>query len=287
MRIATTDGRVKLVVADRVVDVEHASSGRLSAEPSAALQQWNELRTLAESLDAGSATSAFDDASAGPLPVTPTQVFGIALNYGSHADESGIPRPTSPSTFTKFPSCLTGGTGQIRLPSERVDWEVELVVVIGRQCERVAVPDAWGVVAGLTVGQDITERELQFTSALPQFSLSKSFAGFGPMGPVLVTPDEFDDPDDLELGCSINGQDVQRGRTNDLIFSVPEIVSYLSRVVTLLPGDVIFTGTPAGIGNTRTPPRFLQPGDELASFVEGVGTMRHTMAAGPSWSPGP
>ena len=110
----------------------------------------------------------------------------------------------------------------------------------------------------------------------PQYSLAKSFPGFGPIGPLLVTPDEFDDPDSLELGCSINGQEVQKGNTSDMVFPVPEIIARLSQVTPLLPGDVIFTGTPPGVGVGRVPQRFLNPGDELVTYVRGIGEMRHT-----------
>ena len=152
-----------------------------------------------------------------------------------------------------------------------VDWEVELVAVLGRPAHRVAAADAWSHVAGLTVGQDISERVLQLAATPPQFSLAKSYPNFGPVGPCLVTVDEFEDPDDLELGCSINGSTVQKGRTSDMIFGVAEVIERLSAVLPLAPGDVIFTGTPAGVGLGRAEPRWLQPGDELVSYVSGIG----------------
>jgi len=155
-----------------------------------------------------------------------------------------------------------------------VDWEVELVVVIGASARDLAQGDAWSAVAGLTIGQDISDRQLQFAGATPQFSLGKSRPGYGPIGPWLVTPDEFDDPNDLAISCSLNGEIVQEARTSGLIHDVPSIVSYLSSVVTLLPGDVIFTGTPAGVGFARTPPRFLAGGDVLVSSIQGIGELR-------------
>jgi len=147
------------------------------------------------------------------------------------------------------------------LPPGQVDWEVELVAVIGRHGHRVSREQAWDYVAGLSVGQDISERVLQLSGAPAQFSLGKSYPGFAPIGPVVVTPDELLDKDDLELGCSINGEQVQKGRTSEMVFSVPELVSRLSAVTPLLPGDVIFTGTPAGVGLGRSPQRFLAAGD--------------------------
>jgi 2-keto-4-pentenoate hydratase/2-oxohepta-3-ene-1,7-dioic acid hydratase in catechol pathway len=150
---------------------------------------------------------------------------------------------------------------------------VELVAVIGTRADRVAEGDAWGHIAGLTVGQDISDRTLQFAAGM-QFSLGKSRRGYGPMGPWLVTPDEIPDRDDLALGCAVDGETVQDGRTSDLIFSVPQLVTELSAVLPLLPGDVIFTGTPSGVGMARKPPRSLQPGMVLETWVEGIGTIR-------------
>ena len=148
------------------------------------------------------------------------------------------------------------------------------MAVVGRRADRVAEADGWAHIAGLTVGQDISDRTLQFAAGA-QFSLGKSRRGYGPMGPWVVTPDELADPDDLELGCTVGGDEVQRARTSDLIFSIPQLVAELSAVVPLLPGDVIFTGTPAGVGVTAQPTRFLQPGEVIESWVEGIGTIRN------------
>jgi 2-keto-4-pentenoate hydratase/2-oxohepta-3-ene-1,7-dioic acid hydratase in catechol pathway len=201
-------------------------------------------------------------------------VFAIGLNYRSHAEESGMALPAVPATFTKFPASLAGPFDDVELVGTNVDWEVELVAVVGRRADRVAEPDAWSHIAGLTVGQDISDRDLQFAAGA-QFSLGKSRRGFGPMGPWLVTPDEFANPDDLALGCSVDGETVQDARTSDLIFDIPRLVAELSAVVPLLPGDVIFTGTPAGVGITRQPPRALQPGQVLETWIEGIGTIRN------------
>jgi 2-keto-4-pentenoate hydratase/2-oxohepta-3-ene-1,7-dioic acid hydratase in catechol pathway len=201
-------------------------------------------------------------------------VFAIGMNYAAHAAEAGVKNPTFPPTFTKFPTCLAGPDATVELPTEFVDWEVELVVVVGRHAYEVAEGDGWSYVAGLTVGQDLSERIVQTRPPAPQFSLGKSFPGFGPTGPWIVTPDELDAPDDLALGCAVNGEDVQKSRTSDLIFGVDALINRLSSITPLLPGDLIFTGTPSGVGGTRTPPRFLAPGDELVSTIEGVGTIR-------------
>jgi 2-keto-4-pentenoate hydratase/2-oxohepta-3-ene-1,7-dioic acid hydratase in catechol pathway len=182
--------------------------------------------------------------------------------------------PSVPATFTKFPASLTGPFDDIPLASATADWEVELVVVLGTRADHVAESDAWAHVAGVTVGQDISDRHLQFAAG-NQFSLGKSRPGYGPLGPWVVTPDALPDPDDLALGCSLDGEVVQDARTGDLILDVPRLVAELSAVLPLLPGDVIFTGTPAGVGFTRQPARFLQPGQVLESWIEGVGTIRN------------
>lgn len=150
-------------------------------------------------------------------------------------------------------------------------------MVIGRLAERVEVTDALPYVAGFAVGQDLSERILQTAASPPQFSLGKSLPGFGPVGPWVVTLDELADPADLELGCEINGESVQLGRTSDLIFSVPVLIAKLSATLPLLPGDLIFTGTPAGVGLGRTPPRWLADGDVLTTHIEGLRSMRHRL----------
>jgi 2-keto-4-pentenoate hydratase/2-oxohepta-3-ene-1,7-dioic acid hydratase in catechol pathway len=183
--------------------------------------------------------------------------------------------------FPKFSSCVAAPAAPLEMCTDRMDWEVELVVVIADECRDVRVEDAWDHVAGLTVGQDISDRELQFrTPEPPQFGLGKSRPGFGPIGPWIVTVDEFSDPGDLRITCTLNGETVQDARTKDLIFKVPELVSYLSGLVRLLPGDLVFTGTPAGVGLSRQPPRFLRPGDTLISEIEGIGAMTTTVVAG-------
>jgi 2-keto-4-pentenoate hydratase/2-oxohepta-3-ene-1,7-dioic acid hydratase in catechol pathway len=207
-------------------------------------------------------------------------VFAVGLNYREHAVEGGYTGPTVPSIFTKFPTCLTGQNALIRVASPRVDWEIELVAIIGEVAYRVSRDRAWTHVAGLMVGQDISARDVQLAGTSPQFSLGKSFPGFGPIGPWPVTPDELSDPDDLLLRCSLNGEVVQEARTSEMIRSVPDLIAHISSVCPLLPGDLIFTGTPAGVGNRRTPPRYIQPGDELLSTIEGIGTLTTVFTAG-------
>jgi 2,4-didehydro-3-deoxy-L-rhamnonate hydrolase len=272
MRIANLDGRVVLITQEGCIDVNAASCGRLPADPQLAYGRWDELVEWAHAADGE--TQDLDESRLGPPAPRPSQVFAIGLNYAGHAAEAGVTIPQAPSVFTKFPTSIGAPNSTVSLPSDHVDWEVELVAVIGRRAHHVAEAEAWAHVAGLTVGQDLSERKIQNRPPVPQFSLGKSFPGFGPIGPVLVTPDEFADPDDLAMLCTLNGVEVQRARTSDLVFSIGALVSRLSAVVPLLPGDLIFTGTPAGVGLTRDPPVFLRPGDELISEIENIGTMR-------------
>ena len=272
MKIANVNGRAALVIGDEIADIASASNGRFGPDPMAVYADWDEFTSWAAGTTAGD--GPLDRSTLrNPVP-NPRQVFAIGLNYRSHAEESGMQIPEVPATFTKFPTSLASPDADIEVVGPAIDWEVELVAVIGRHADRVAVEDAWQHIAGLTIGQDVSDRHLQF-AASAQFSLGKSRRGFGPMGPWLVTPDEFSDRDDLALGCSVTGEVMQEGRTSDLIFNVPQLVAELSAVLALLPGDVIFTGTPSGVGAARKPPRFLQPGDVVESWIEGIGSIRN------------
>ena len=272
MKLANHGGRAVLVIGDAVADVHDASGGRFGPDPMRVYDDWSAFVAFAADVTAGTAPLVEAELRC-PVPA-PRQVFAIGLNYRSHAEESGMELPSVPATFTKFPASLAGPFDDIELVGGANDWEVELVAVIGAGTDRVAEADAWSHVAGLTVGQDISDRMLQFAAG-SQFSLGKSRRGYGPMGPWVVTPDEVPDPDDLALGCSVDGETVQDARTSDLIFSVPRLIAELSAVLPLLPGDVLFTGTPAGIGATRKPARFLQRGEVLETWIEGIGTIRN------------
>ena len=272
MKLANVNDRAALVLDRSIADVAEASAGRFGPDPMDVYDNWAAFAEFAAGVTAGTGPLIEADLR-NPVPA-PRQVFAIGLNYQSHAEESGMTIPAVPATFTKFPASLGGPFADIEIAGGRIDWEVELVAVIGRRTDRVDEAEAWSHIAGLTVGQDISDRELQFAAGA-QFSLGKSRRGYGPMGPWLVTIDEVPDPDDLGLGCSVDGEKVQDARTNDLVFSVPQLMAELSAVLPLLPGDVVFTGTPAGVGFARQPPRFLQPGEMLESWVEGIGTIRN------------
>lgn len=280
MRIANLAGRLVLLSTDgSAIDVAKASAGQYDSDPQNIYNDWSEFRTWASTAQHGQGQE-FDPAELGPLTPSPRQILAIGMNYRDHAEEIGAPTPEVPSVFTKFATSLTGPHADITLPPGNNDWEVEVVVIIGRSTKCIEEDEAWNHVAGLTIGQDISERITQTQGPQPQFSLGKSFPGFGPIGPWLVTVDEFDNPDDLGLRCSVNGKVMQDGRTSDMVFSIPRLLADLSRIIELQPGDVIFTGTPAGVGAARNPQIFLQSGDELVSWVEGIGEMHHTILAG-------
>jgi 2-keto-4-pentenoate hydratase/2-oxohepta-3-ene-1,7-dioic acid hydratase in catechol pathway len=279
MRIARIDSRPVLIFDDGIVDIARASGGRFGPDPMAPFRDWPAFTDWAAAITQVDEPLG-DRVLQNPIP-HPTQVFGIGANYHDHIAEAGAKTPEAPLVFTKFPTCLTGPFDPIPIPVHTVDWEVELVVVIGVRAEHVRSGEAWHHVAGLTVGQDISDRALQFEGQAPQFSMGKSYPGFGPLGPCVVTPDEVADPDNLELGCALDGEVMQCARTGDLIFGIPELIERLSTVCPLLPGDLIFTGTPAGVGVFRKPPVFLQPGQQLTSWVEGIGELRNPTTDAP------
>ncbi|WP_429517881.1 fumarylacetoacetate hydrolase family protein [Rhodococcus sp. BE178] len=275
MRIANLSGRAVLVDGHLAVDIHTASAGRFGPDLPAIYAEWEAFTTWAAADTTTVTTSGapFEVRDLGAPSPAPSQVFAIGLNYRDHAAETGLDAPDAPPTFTKFASCLTGPETDLRLPTDTVDWEVELVAVIGREATDVAAADAWAHVAGLTVGQDFSERTSQMTGPAPQFSLAKSHPGFGPTGPWLVTPDKFADPTDLAITCEIDGETVQSGRTSQMMFPVAELIAHLSAVCTLRPGDIVFTGTPAGVGVGRSPQRFLVPGNVVTTRIEGIGAL--------------
>jgi 2-keto-4-pentenoate hydratase/2-oxohepta-3-ene-1,7-dioic acid hydratase in catechol pathway len=270
-RLANVDGRAVLVDDDHCYDVHDLSRGELGPDPLAVLAAGVKLHELAATIEDAEPTSKLADAVLGPPVPTPRHVFGVGLNYRSHAAETGSELPTVPMIFTKFPGCIVGPTADIVIASDTTDYEAELVVVIGSRTKDVAPEDAWDAVAGLTVGQDVSDRALQFATKPAQFSLGKSHDTYGPIGPVVVSPDLVADRDNLHVRCEISGEVRQDATTADLIFPVPELVAYLSAVLTLHPGDLIFTGTPAGVG--RPQGKFLRAGDTVTTTIDGIGTL--------------
>jgi 2-keto-4-pentenoate hydratase/2-oxohepta-3-ene-1,7-dioic acid hydratase in catechol pathway len=271
VKLANVNGRAALVVADGVADIELATAGQFGPELAPIYDDWLDFADVARNVT--EATGPLVEADLG-CPVSPRQVFAIGINYRAHSEESGVTSPEVPGTFTKFPTCLAGPYDDIPLVGDTNDWEVELVVVIARRAHHVQKADAWNYVAGLAVGQDISDRHLQFAAA-DQWSLGKSRSGYGPVGPWVVTPDEISKPDDLAIRCSLDGETMQQARTSQLIFNVPRLIVELSAITTFLPGDIVFTGTPSGVGYVRQPPRYLQPGQILESWIEGIGTLRN------------
>ena len=280
LRFASKNGRSHLVVGpdNGLVDLETASGGKFSSEPIEAFRRWDEVRDFAASFS-GTGTPCDVNELDAPSP-WPTQVFGIGLNYRSHAEESGMEIPKSPLTFTKFTSSIAHGNADVPIYGPMVDWEVELVVVISSGGRDISVERAWSHVAGIAVGQDISDRKLQFASQPPQFNLGKSRKNYSPFGPWLIDARDVQNKDALHMTCTLNGDIVQDTMTDDLIFSVSDIISYLSSIVQLLPGDVIYTGTPGGVGVSRKPAVFLKPGDVLVSTIDGIGTTTNKCVAG-------
>lgn len=277
MKIANYAGRASLIVGRDVVDLEQASGGAFGPDLQGLYEHFDAFVAAAPTFDLTNGV-ALDLAKLGSPAPKPAQVFAIGLNYFGHAEEAGLPIPTVPATFTKFPSSLGGPFDPVPRAGGTVDWEVELVVVMAKRARNVAVEEAWGFIAGAAVGQDFSERTMQFAAG-GQFSLGKSFEGFGPIGPWLVTLDELENVDELRLRCFINDDLVQDALTSDMVFSVSQLVAELSKVTELWPGDVIFTGTPAGVGITAKPPRFLAVGDIVRSEIVGIGEISNEVIA--------
>lgn len=210
----------------------------------------------------------------------PSKIICLGLNYTDHKEESGLEKPEKPLLFGKTPNALTGPYDPVFLPRScgQIDWEAELAVVIGLECKRVSSGNAMDYVAGFSVMNDVSGREAQFSDA--QWFRGKSFDTFAPLGPALVTFDEIENFRDLKLTARLNGTIMQNGNTADMIFDIPSIIAFISEDITLLPGDIISTGTPSGVGIFRDPPVLLKAGDVVECWVENIGSIRNTVAAG-------
>lgn len=263
----TTAARVE---ESRAVTLPFASVGELLASGA----DWQERAAKADgpSVDAASLDYA-------PVVPTPEKIVCVGLNYRAHVDEAQLAVADYPVLFAKYSRSLVGAQDPIVLPavSQSVDWEAELGVVIGRHARNVSVHEARDAIAGYTVVNDISMRDWQTRTS--EFLQGKTFESSTPVGPWLVTADEIDDPGQLDLSCSVNGATMQSSNTRHMIFGIEEIVSYISSFITLVPGDLIATGTPSGVGVARTPPIFLQPGDIVHCAVEGLGEQRNRCVA--------
>jgi 2-keto-4-pentenoate hydratase/2-oxohepta-3-ene-1,7-dioic acid hydratase in catechol pathway len=285
MRIANVAGRACLVTPTGGVDLFAASDGRFPDNVDAAIGQLDEIAAWFAAADPAldpdlSTEALLDDLSRLGPPVTrPPQIFAIGLNYADHAEETGLELPSQPMVFTKFASSLAGPGAEVPVLADTIDWEVELVAVIGSGGRDIAAADAWSHIAGFCIGQDVSERRLQMASAPAQFSLAKSLRNYSPIGPWITTLDELENPGDLAISCRRDDEVLQSSRTTSLIFDVPSLVEYLSAHVELLTGDLIFTGTPDGVGVGRRPRVFIQPGWEIRSAIEGLGHLHNPFVA--------
>ena len=294
-----------VVVDERVLDISawiagsalsedalkhHAQAGVVSA--SGGIMRWLQsgsaaIEALADHVRQAlaNATTPFELFSSvtlyAPVP-RPGKIIGVGRNYADHAKETGVAPFEVPRIIFKVPSSVAApGVAVVRPPSvTKMDFEAELAVVIGGFGKNVDVANALSLVAGYTVLNDLSAREFQFDISPAQTTFAKSMDGFCPMGPWLVTRDEIPDPQTLQVSCWLNGVQMQQGHTSDMLFPVATLIAYVSRFMTLEPGDVIATGTPAGIGAFRKPPVYLQPGDRLRFEVTQVGVMEHLIAAG-------
>ena len=266
----------------KVVDLTAASGGRLTADINTLLGEGDAGLAAAQSaLDGatGAHTLTAEDVDWLP-PATPGQILCLGLNYHAHAAEAKMDVPDSPVIFTKSPgSVIAHGEAIVipRLAPDEVDYEVELAFVIGRPARHVSRQDALSHVAGYTCANDVSSRDLQFRTS--QWVLGKTLDTFCPLGPALVTAGEVPDPQELMMQLSLNGRVLQSGKTDDMIFDIAYTVEYLSGLMTLHTGDVILTGTPPGVGFSRVPPIFLQPGDIVEITIEGLGTLNNPVVA--------
>ncbi len=276
MKVAVVNSRTSLVIGEQLVDAEQASGGAVPADPAAMFTAWPALLRTAARLERegpGDAPALEYGALERPVPV-PVQAFGIGLNYADHAGESAMALPDRPLVFPKFSTSIAGPNEPVATSSASLDWEAELVVVFGTDCYEVAAQDALSVIAGYTVGQDLSDRVVQFEGgANAQFGLGKSAPGFGPVGPWVVSADELGTAAKLDIRCDVDGVTKQSSNTEHLIFDVPALVAYLSSRVRLRAGDLIFTGTPAGVGFSRNPPEWLRPGSRVDTTISGIGTL--------------
>jgi 2-keto-4-pentenoate hydratase/2-oxohepta-3-ene-1,7-dioic acid hydratase in catechol pathway len=262
------------------IDLQQADS-RLPSSMKALLAGGEPLLRQAQAALAGGKTIPRQSVRLLAPSPQPEKVICIGLNYADHAAESGAEIPKQPVVFSKFAPSVCGCDDAIVLPkvSQKVDYEAELVVVIGKSGKHISESRAMEHVAGYTCGHDVSARDWQMGAPGGQWLLGKAFETFAPMGPWLVTADEIPNPGELAIALRLNGQTMQHSSTRQLIFSIPKLIAHISQVFTLSPGDVIFTGTPPGVGAARKPPVWLQPGDIVEVEIERIGVLRNPVVA--------
>ncbi|CAA0108011.1 Ureidoglycolate lyase [Halioglobus japonicus] len=282
MKIASINKRAVIVTEHGLIDINRASGGKFSSSTDElipildSVRAWYETEPPAPTDPRSQAELEADLSQLDPPLTRPRQIFAIGLNYKSHVEEVAMAMPSSPMIFTKFASAITGPSASVELPPGSVDWEVEMVAVIGRAGRNIDRDSALEHICAYCIGQDLSERDHQLENTPPQFSMAKSHKGFAPIGPWLTTADEIADPQNLAISCDIDGEMVQDSRTSMMLFDLPAQIAYLSSICELFPGDIIFTGTPEGVGMSRSPQRFLQKGETLTSRIESLGTMKNT-----------
>ena len=276
--------RVGAIVDERTLVDLNAADPTIPTDMLALIEDGDDTMDRARAAAAGEKSRiALSDVTLEAPVRHPRKVLAIGLNYRDHAQETNAEIPKRPVVFAKMPSCITGPGAPVHLPkvSAALDWEGELCFVIGKRGRRIAAADAMSHVAGFCNGNDLSVRDWQFHS--PTWMMGKGFDTHGPIGPWLVTPDEIPDVNNLDVSTYVNDELVQHSNTSQLIFDVGAIVEYLSAAFTLEPGDVVFTGTPAGVGVARKPPRFLKAGDVVRVEISGLGVLENHVIAEPEF----
>lgn len=279
MKLATFehDGRLSTgaVIGENLIDLGAAG---FPAKMIELIAQWPQVREkIQQQIDVGETDFALSDVHlCAPVP-NPQKILAIGLNYADHIEESGQPRPQRQVWFSKLPNAVNGPYDDIELPkvSSQVDYEAELVVVIGRRCRHVSKANAADFIFGYTAGNDVSVRDWQFQT--PQWILGKSFDTHAPVGPWIVSSDEIGNPHTLGIRCLVNGTVRQNSNTENLIFDVADQIAHLSQAMTLFPGDLIFTGTPGGVGFAMRPPSFLKAGDIVRVEIDRIGALEARM----------
>ena len=282
---ANINDRSALVQGEAFFDLAIITNGAVSSDPMKAIQNSDLLHHYATQLDDYESSGLIAEANVcAPIPRLRNS-FGVGLNYQLHVEEAASKTPNTPMVFTKFPSCISGPTDDVIMRSDECDYEGELLVVIGKDGKDIAKEEAWSHILGLSVGQDFSDRGVQYKDHPAQFNLGKSFDTFGPTGPHLVSTDSFADPNDLEIVTTVNGDVRQRDRTSNMIFDIPTLISYISSITSLAVGDIIFSGTPEGVGFRNG--SFLKDGDIVETTIEGIGTMRNRCVRGTNYATTP